>query len=127
MAGTVAALDARGKAHPAYVPDVLDPRSLIVEGESARPLAEPGWVVIFDAARPGEVEDGEPCVVEVDGEMVLKRRATTKGIRIYESIAAGFPPIGAVSVEEAGNEYPVVAVLHKSRKVCVTGHGAGPE
>jgi len=117
LAGKVAARDARQSSRPAFIPDALNPRSLIVEGESAKPLAEPGWVVVFDAGRPNEVKDGEPCVVEVGGEMVLKRRATAGAIRIYESIAPGFPPVGAIPVAQAGNEYPVVAVLHRARLV----------
>jgi hypothetical protein len=117
LAGRVAARDARNPARPSYLPDAVDPRSLVVEGASARPLAEPGQIVIFDAGRPGDVRDGDPIVVEVGGEMVLKRRATVGGIRIYESIAPGLPPVGVVPVENAGNEYPLVAVLHRSRRL----------
>jgi len=117
LAGRVAARDTRNPTRPSYLPDALDPRSLVVDGVSARPMAEPGQVVIFDAGRPGDVQDGEPIIVEVNGEMVLKRRATVSGIRIYESIAPGLPPVGAVPVASAGNEYPVVAVLHRSRRL----------
>ena len=117
LVGRVAARDVRSTSRPSYLPDALDPRSLLVEGESARPLAEPNQIVIFDAGRPNDVRDGDPIVVEVNGEMVLKRRATVNGIRVYESIAPGLPPVGAVPVEKAGTEYPVVAVLRRARRV----------
>ena len=50
LAGKVAAKDARQEHRPAYIPDAVDPRSLVVEGESARPLAEPGWGLTSSSA-----------------------------------------------------------------------------
>ena len=110
---SVAALDSRRDDAVELAFDAVNPKALVVEGDSARPLAEPGNIVIFDVGRPNEVADGEPVVVEVGGRMVLKVRVTVGGTRIYESVAPGVPPVGAMPVGDAGNEYPVVAILRR--------------
>ena len=61
------------------------------------------------------MRDGELIVVELDGELVVRRRLTAGGVRIYATLDPRAEP-STVPVAKAGDEYPVVALILKPRK-----------
>ena len=74
-----------------------------------------GQGVIFDAGRPGGVDDGELVVVEPEHEVVVKPRQTAGGFRQYVSVNSKYPSIN-VRLDDVPNEYPVLGVILKPRR-----------
>ncbi len=92
-----------------------DARIVILHGDSAAPFAMDGQGVLFDAGRPGGVDDGELIVVELEHEVVVKRRQTAGGFRQYVSVNSAYPTI-TVELDDVPNEYPVLGVILKPRR-----------
>jgi hypothetical protein len=99
----------------AVVPDADDPRALEVSGQG---LPFPGartLTVVYDAGRPGRARDGDLVVAEIAGEFAVGWRHTAGQHRSYQVLDAGRPP--ALSpVERVSAEWPVVAVILRSRR-----------
>jgi len=104
-----------GQYTPSIGMDAIDPHALEIHGDSAFPLAADGQAVVFDHGKPSTVKDGDVCVAEVNGELVLKRRSTSNGHRIYLSINPEYPPI-VLAKTDMISEYPVIAIIMKTMR-----------
>jgi transcriptional regulator with XRE-family HTH domain len=98
--------------------DAADPRVLEVRGRPLLPFASDrgeGEVLVYDAARPGRVKDGDLVVVELDGELTIARRRTVNDQRLYVPPDPDSQPV-LVPLKKVGKEYPVVALILRPRR-----------
>jgi hypothetical protein len=95
--------------------DADDPRALEVRGRPLLPFVGGGEVLVYDAAHPGRVRDGDLVVAELAGELTLARRRTVNGQRLYVPPDPDRQPV-LVPLEKVGKEYPVVALILRPRR-----------
>jgi len=98
--------------------DAADPRVLEVHGGPLLPSSGNEGeeeLLVYDAAAPGRVKDGDLVVAELDGELTVARRRTVSGQRLYEPADPDHQPV-LVPLKKVAKEYPVVALILRPRR-----------
>ncbi len=108
----------------AYVLDAIDPRCIVVQGNSGWNFTAQDQIVVIDAARPiaphDKSYDGKPVMAIVRGKIAIRIRNTDGEQRIYTPIhSGGLQEHGAIAVpvEDVEFEYPVVSILIEPKRV----------